>query len=340
MNKILKIILILIGAFFLILGIIWLIGRNSALKNGKEPLTFRQFLGLSTKKAPVETVPGEGSSSFNGGGTTTGGSTNGGDGTAGTGTNGGGSNAGAGGISVDGNGNVAVSQFTNGATGLGTNGIGGSGISNGTGTSGGLNSAGNPNASTGTIGNGNSINISGIGNSSSTSQPVCSDEDLNIDFTPAQLAQLNILQSRFYALAQTLHSDADVETEVANHDAFTLKADSVLELYSYCESKLPYINAAADSRLRVHVATPFWTAYDSNPAVPSYVNAKTGLNFLTASDPAKAGFSILTYAQGNKTKYGLLDLTQRQFIEVNGSALQDWPILTPAVENILRINLW
>ncbi len=331
MNKIVKIILILIVSFFLILGIIWLIGRNSALKKGKEPLTFRQFLGLSTKKPATETIPGEGSSTFNNGN-----GANGGNGTNGDGSNGTNPNAGAGGIGIDGTGNVSVSQFTNGVTGIGVN---GSGIGNGNTSSGnnGIDGSGNPTASGGADG---SIDISAPDDVSATVQPECSDEDLNIDFTPAQLAQLKILQGRFYTLAQTLHSDADVETEVANHDAFTNKADQVLELYSYCESKLPYINATADGRLKVHVATPFWTAYDSDPSVPNFVNQKVAGRTIPGTDPAVEGFSVLTYGQGFKSKYGLLDLTQRSYVEINGSALQDMDLLPPAVENILRINLW
>src|SRR6202012_388376 len=84
---------------------------------------------------------------------------------------------------------------------------------------------------------------------------VCSQEDTTIDFTPDEIAELNELQNRFYTIAQTLHTDADVDTQVANHDAFAVKADQVTELYNYCESKLP---AITDPHLQSHVATPFW----------------------------------------------------------------------------------
>lgn len=354
MNRIVKIILILIVAFFLILGVIWLIGRNSAMKNGKEPLTFRQFLGLSTKKNPAETVPGDGTSVFNGNGA------NNGNGTNGTGTNGDGTGTngnGTGGIGTDGTGNVNVSQFTDGGTvgpgGAGSNSSSGNGSINPDGSS-------NPSADPNDDG---SISVDGGISDSGATQPVCSEEDMNIDFTAAEIAQLNILQNRFYALAQTLHSDTDVATELANHDAFTLKADNVLSLYAYCQSKLPIINTGSDAMLKRHVATPFWTSYGSNSAVPAYVNAKTNIaTKIPAVDPAPEVYSFLDYSGVRPVSggfglpswigsnaglptgtsfIGALDLNNPQNVPLAGaSGLGDVDGMTPVVEKILRLNLW
>ncbi len=360
MKKILKIILILIVVFFLILGIIWMIGRNSALKDGKEPLSFRQFLGLSTKKNPTDTIPGETGSDFTG---TDGIGTN--DGTNGNGTDGTGINGG-GGININGGGNVNVSTFTDGTTNPGTGG--------GTGTNpGGTDTDGDgiDDSDERPIEGGGDIGTESPGDSDTGSEPVCSEEDLNIEFTPAQLAQLNILQTRFYTIAQTLRNDADVETEVANRDAFAIKADNALSLYAYCESKLPYINAAADNRLEARVATPFWRSYETNPTIPTFVLNKTGLS-IAATDPAKETWTFLNipaldvahltavhdnnqdnpevgaqitplgqlFGERIRGPYGLLTVTRPQAVPINESALGDTHILMPVVEKILRINLW
>lgn len=348
MNKILKIILISIAVFFLALGVIWLIGRNSALRNNKEPLTFREFLGLGTKKAPANTVPDENGSTFtpDGTGNTTGAGTGDGDGT------------GTGDIGAGANGGVNVSQFTNGGTSPIGTGIGGVGI--GGNTSLGTNSPGT--SGIGGEGNGSGIAIEIPDGATTGTELECSDEDLNIIFTSEELAQLNTLQNRFYTLAQTLHSDTDVETEVANRDAFTLKANNILSLYAYCESKLPTIAATADPRLNIRVATPFWRSYQTNPAIAAFVGAKTSIGIPT-TDPAVESFSFLNFSalnkghmqdvhDGNKDNpetnpaikgpYGLLTLTSPEFVPITGSALkpEEVDLMLPVVEKMLRLNLW
>jgi hypothetical protein len=370
MKRILKIIAILIVAFFIVLGIIWLIGRNKAINNGTQPLTFREFLGLATKKNPVQTVPSTGSSDFTD--TTGTGGTNGtGNGTGGAGT---GFNSGNGGF------NVNSSTFTSGTynasgTGSNTNGNGSNSGSNGSTT--GTNTSGT---------NGTGADSTSPGDSSAGSQPVCSDEDTNIPFTPDQLAQLNILQSRFYALAQTLHNDADVETEVANHDSFETKADSIFEEYAYCESKLPTINSDPnnDPRLKLHLATPFWRSWhdevatDIDPYVAARIKSITGVTL--NSDPARDSLSFLTYikdfyndpqqaythsqeihdkASGEVAlpaneidrilpdvsritgPYGLLSFSSPENVQnSSASSLGDFGIIVPVTEKFLRLNLW
>ncbi len=369
MKRIFKIILILIAVFFLILGMMWLIGRNKAIKNGKQPLTFRQFLGLSTKQNSAKTAAGEGTSQFNADGTPK--NTSGGDGSGANGLGGNGiDTSGLGGIGIGGAGNVNISNFTNGISSPGGN----------------LNGNTNPITSTNNSGNSTSGNGTGAnsssggdanspGNSDSGSSAVCSDDDTNIPFTPDQLAQLNILQSRFYTLAQTLHNDTDVETELANHDAFKNKADSILELYAYCESKLPTINSdpSNDNKLKLHIATPFWRSYYSNSDIATYVKQQTGIT-IPATDPAQDSLSFLTFTGDTlnhvttvhdtstdnpesplprsnidqllpgvaliRGPYGLVTFSSPQSVPNTGSSLHDFGIMEPVVEKFLRVNLW
>lgn len=129
----------------------------------------------------------------------------------------------------------------------------------------------------------------------------CSEADTNIEFTQAEIARLNILQNRFYTIAQSLRSDADVQTEISNYDAFQVKASQTLELYNYCQSKLPLITNPA---LQKRVATPFWhdTARDSQ-------------TFLSPDGPIQGEMSI--------------DHSEKSM-----------PTLLRILQNVLHINLW
>ncbi len=129
----------------------------------------------------------------------------------------------------------------------------------------------------------------------------CSDADTNIDFTQAEIARLNILQNRFYTIAQSLRSDSDVQTELSNYDAFQVKASQALELYNYCQSKLPLITNPA---LQKRVATPFWR------------------------DPAKDSQTFLS-PEG--------DLQGEMSINHSEKSM---PTLLRILQNVLHINLW
>jgi hypothetical protein len=359
-KRVIKIILILLAVFLLVLGIIWLIGRHKTEKSGAASLSFKQFLGLSTKLSPNGTLPVENNSSF----------TNNGFGQNGTGSNGGaggnGVGSGAGNGSGGAGGNGVGSGAGNGSGGAGGNGVG-SGAGNGVG-----NGVGDVNVSqftnngttigdTGTIGSGSgddtstSTTSSDDGSDDSTTAaaaataPVCGDADNNITFTPEEQAELNELQNRFYTIAQTLHTDADVETELANHDAFAIKADQVTELYNYCEEQLPTINATArqagDPRMTLHVATPFWHSWGKN--VPSLISqmwsSESGDQALTV-DPAQDSLSFIDFnsptidaahmqdihdnglvtpdTSGIQGPYGVLNFSSPTGVEINGSILK------------------
>jgi hypothetical protein len=360
MRRIIKIILILLAVFLITLGVIWLIGRHAAQKNGKTPLSFRQFLGLSTKLSPASTIPGGTDTSlFNGAGGT-------GDGTGGAGGDGSTSGTGRDGSFKGGagrgfNDNTRTSQFTNRGFSL-TN-----GTNNGFQTSG----------STSTTGDGKTGDTADTTTTTDTSsannKPICSTADTTISFTADELTQLNLLQNRFYAIAQSLHTDADVATEIANHDAFAVKADQVTELYNYCESKLP---AITDPRLQQHVATPFWN--DSSKDSLSFIDfSQLNAAHLAAVHDSNTGDSDSNGdTSGIKGPYGLLNFSTPTAVAVTGSVLKvnsvstgplgillppdplhigsgplppgstttttgaDFQLLIPVVEKILRINLW
>ncbi len=87
----------------------------------------------------------------------------------------------------------------------------------------------------------------------------CTDADQNIVFTPQELAQLRALQNRFYAVATTLHTDADVAAEFANYNTFDLKARKINELANYCTNHIAQV-VAANPIYGTTVATPYWGA--------------------------------------------------------------------------------
>lgn len=87
------------------------------------------------------------------------------------------------------------------------------------------------------------------------SAPLCGDADLTITFTPEEITRLNTLEKRFMIIAQTLYTDGDVESELANHDTLKARYDRVNELNAYCVAKSPLIG---DPALQGRVPTPFW----------------------------------------------------------------------------------
>jgi len=348
-KRIIKIILILLAVFLLILGIIWLIGRHKAKENGTTPLSFKQFIGLSSPQSTTGPSTGSLSSNFTGNGSSTNGS--------GTGNGAGGNGSGTGtGISDVTN----ISNFTNtGFSPIGTSsGTGSSNTNNGAGGNGNGTTNGQGSSTTNNNGAGSS-NGSGSSTGGTTAAPVCGTADTTITFTADQLTQLNALQNRFYSLAQTLHTDADVATELANHDAFALKAEQVTELYNYCESKLPLIT---DPQLQQHVATPFWDQWNANdnpgnqfwdvngtpqgsgPAETDslsflyFGNDQASLNYLTQIHDHNTDVQDTSGISG---PYGEYNFSNPADVIVDGSILNPPAVLLmPVVEHILRVNLW
>jgi hypothetical protein len=370
-KRIIKIILILLAVFLLVLGIIWLIGRHNAEKAGTKTLSFKQFIGLSSKESSTGNGNGSGALSSNFGNN---GSGNGNGSGSGNGSNNNGSGSGNG---SNNNGEQSWSGVTN-TSDFTNGGITPSG-----------NSAGNGNgvANTGPTnnGSGNNSNVSDTGNDSGdtgTIAPTCGTADTNITFTADELTELNNLQNQFYTLAQTLHTDADVATELANHDAFALKADQVTELYNYCESKITTAPFATSTQLQRRVATPFWDAWDlswnpttyasttitpapdsraffdvtaycsGDPTCISHIESSGGLESDSSSScggPLSPGYNSCiqvqnlqssTGIQQGSSTLGLLDFSNPTTVPITGSALGDTGILIPVIDRILRVNIW
>jgi hypothetical protein len=301
---IIAIILLIIGSF---LGIGWYLARNKAIKNGTTPPSFKSFLGIGTSnKAQNGAIDGTNSSEF---------------------------------INPDGTVSIKpkpltksiipikTSTFTNGGLSpLGTANPdiiqGGNTLGGGATSGGGTSSGGGTN--TGPTGSGGSGNGGGI----TINTPSCSDEDLNITFTPSEITQLNGLKNRFFAIAENLHTDADVATELSNHDSFKSKLTKISELNDFCRASPVFTNAQPSpayspgqrnaqnfgqfvpgvngQTINYRVATPFWSENKNND---SFVNQ--GVNFS---------------GQGNNPK-GI-------FVE------DDFAFFERSIEHALRINLW
>jgi hypothetical protein len=206
MKRAFKIILILLLVIALLLFGAWLRVRKQSTDQGRSAPTFREFLGLGSR-APSTTTDG-------GTGLTPDGPSQGGE-TPNTETP----------SQPSTTGGVAVSQFTSGplTPAQGASGGPGFGMSgSGSGSSGGNTSSGGaaptpPQAP-----------------AAGTTGPFCGEEDLNIDFTADEIARLNALQNRFYAIAGSLNSDADIQQEASNYTTYKAKADQITELYNYC----------------------------------------------------------------------------------------------------------
>jgi hypothetical protein len=235
MKRFLKISLGIILVVGIILLGAWYFARKTAEKAGTTKPSFRQFLsGQTTPGATPGAGDGSTSSVFVDNGLT---NTNTSTGTAGStiGTN--------------------TSTFTNGATTPTGANNGGTDPTNGS-----TGSASGQGAGSGTGGG------SGIGGTGSTTQPPlsttgtsalaeCSDNDLNITFTVKEQARLQALQDRFYTIAQTLHTDADAATELANYTGFAVKAQKINDLLLYCKAATKNIT---DPTYTKKVPTPFW----------------------------------------------------------------------------------
>jgi hypothetical protein len=87
----------------------------------------------------------------------------------------------------------------------------------------------------------------------------CTEADTHIAFTAEELAQLDTLSRQFYALAPTLHSDADVSSAQSAYDSFALQLSQVQELTAYARAQTPKLT---DPQLKRRVATPFWNERD------------------------------------------------------------------------------
>jgi hypothetical protein len=269
MKRIIIIIIIIIVTISVILAGIWLLSRNKAQKSGTTPLSFREF--ITGKDGAVEdpgTTPGSLDSEFPE--ETPGGQ-------SGTPS----SPAETGEAPIP----VATSTFTNNSSFTPSSG-GVAGILDPELRPG----SGNPILPGAPIG-GNvdtDVSIVIVPGASTVVSSGCSEADQNITFTPQELIELRGLQNRFYKVATTLHTDADVAAELSNYDTFNAKLQKLTQLNQYCAQSLPRIT---DATLKKAVPTPFWRdaardnlfgyfsgfpALPSNPLLGGLVNAYGG----------------------------------------------------------------
>ncbi|MCC7436718.1 hypothetical protein IT402_02505 [Candidatus Nomurabacteria bacterium] len=122
--------------------------------------------------------------------------------------------------------------------------------------SGGTVGAGGGVGSGGGIGSGGGTG--GSGGSSSGTQ--CTTDDTVIDFTPEEIALLQALEQRFYALAPTLRTDQDLQAETANYSSYKILNQKYTELINYCENKAPLL----PNNINRRVATPLYTDSSAN----------------------------------------------------------------------------
>ncbi|HWC57689.1 MAG TPA: hypothetical protein VG621_01915 [Candidatus Paceibacterota bacterium] len=293
-KKIISILIFLIIVAAFVFGVYWLVSRRQAAKTGTAPASFRQFLGFATTPTLSSEDQGLLSSQF-----TSSPSSSGASGTQ------------QGGSSIP----TATSQFTNDIVTptntplIGVNGGENSGNSS---TASSTGATGAPVAAEGSSGSG------------------CTDADVNITFTPDELAQLQALQDRFYTVAQTLHTDADVATEEANYDAFTIKQQNLDQLLSFCKAATKNFTDPAYTN---KVPTPFW--YDpsdirqsGNPPV-----SISGGNLFNQGDAV----------QNAATDVPLGYLGQPGQIGGSTASVYDSGAIANAlrsIEQVLRLNLW
>lgn len=251
MKRKITIVIIILLIIFMMVGGAWLLARRRANKNSTTPPTFKEFVGIgvSNKAQPGNGPDNTLSSDFTndpekqspttipntnipiatsvfttGGFTPLGGGLGGGMGGGGLG--GGGINGGGlGGGGIDGG-------------GLGDGGNGGGGGGNGGGT-----------GSGGTGGNGGPIiTPPPLGVIPTVTPPECSDADLTINFTAEEIAKLNGLKERFFVVAETINTDADVATELSNYNTFKTKLRKITELEEFCVNSPVYKNAKATTQ--------------------------------------------------------------------------------------------
>jgi hypothetical protein len=276
MRRILTIIIVISIIVLIILGIGWLMSRRTATREGAAAPSFREFItGDSGSRVDPGIDPGSLSSEFDQESTPS---------TSGQGSTGGSLSTGSpsinGSLSAPG---TQASTFTNdtytpgSSSTSGTTGQGGTGTTNttpGSTTSGGgavpPTTGGplppnptsdpdpnvvviyNPTTGSGTTG---TSTPTGTGPVPGTTPPQCSEADVTIVFSPAQLAELKSLERRFYTIAESIRTDEDIAREVTNHDTFNIKGLQVLELYNTCVQKTPTLANPIYAR---RVPTPFW----------------------------------------------------------------------------------
>ena len=61
----------------------------------------------------------------------------------------------------------------------------------------------------------------------------CTIDDTQIEFTPEEIARLQALEQRFYAVAPLLHTDNDVQAEMANYSSYKILNINICKFYKH-----------------------------------------------------------------------------------------------------------
>lgn len=313
MRKFIKISILILSVIFLILVGVWLVGRKQAQDAGKTPLTFREFLNLSSKRESGINIGGSGdglSSDFQG------------PQTGGNGSSSGGSPQQDSSVGIP-ESETRVSNFTDNTI-----------IPNTTNTETLPIDANNDGVD-------DSKSIDDVYDGSkivATGQTLneCTDRDLNISFTPEEIEKLQALQARFYALSQYLHDDSDVRVEQSNWSTFRTESDRITELYNYCAGNNYNGDGykIADPLLQYRVPTPFWRderdpSKDTNSVIPASLTDLTS-GALVAGDNYVTRFGLILGLKKDDVVASLNTIFGAS--EANTRAHE--------LEKILRISLW
>lgn len=240
MKKTLIIILIVV---IVLGGFLYIRSKKTVSPSGGTTSGFKNFFNFGSKGGtPTQTPDNETSSEF----TTENPDTTTASGTGGSsGTN----------TSIFGTGGPFTPSTEVNTVGSGT-GVGGSGTTGG-GTTGGGTGVG---SGEGVGGGGTGGGSTGGGSGGSGGAVQCSADDTQIEFTPEEIARLQALEQRFYAIASLLHTDSDVQAETANYSSYKILNQKYTELIAYCENKSPLLATTTNRR----VATPLYTDVSAN----------------------------------------------------------------------------
>lgn len=313
--KLLKIISIIIIIVALITGVMWLVARKKTTRSDGTPVTFKEFISADTGINAPDDTGGTFGSVFTGEtdlGSTEDDSTTSDNDQRDPGTR--------------------TSSFTGSSLNPSTSSGGGStGGSTGGGSSSVDGGSGDPTITPDTprkIPTTPTLTRVPVGGTTLSSSNGCTPADLNIIFTKEEIDELHALQERFYTIAQSIHTDADTSTQIANYDAFVIKDKAITELLSYCkasEAKLPASPSTlpGTDAFKNKVPTPFWW----DPAAVRY-NKTLLFNFMTSTSTIVDNGVPLGYIMGSGQIGGKID------------SIKDIDVLKRSLERVLRLNLW
>lgn len=95
------------------------------------------------------------------------------------------------------------------------------------------------------------------GDSTLPPEPLCRPDDLEIEFTTDEIAQLKALEEEFYTIAPNLRSDQDVAVERGNWSEYRFLNEQFADMTQYCENTVA--SAGFPENLKRYLRTPFWS---------------------------------------------------------------------------------